>query len=134
YRRAAGTVPDGFQRLVRSLRGRTMVRVRSAPQCPAYWSRPHRARPRCCRHRPHDDLRRASTRVVHRLDRRGFRRGAQTTTARTAVVSMATGKEAATVGRVFCPVDMTGATWPRGSPRKEGCMGEELGVSRALVT
>jgi AraC-like DNA-binding protein len=46
---------------------------------------------------------------------------------------METVNDAANVVRVFCHVDMTGATLPNGSTSKEGCMVEELGVSRALV-
>ena len=46
---------------------------------------------------------------------------------------METVKDAANVVRVFRQVDMTGATLPSGSASKEGCMGEELDVSRAVV-
>jgi AraC-like DNA-binding protein len=46
---------------------------------------------------------------------------------------METVKDATNVVRVFRQVDMTGETLPGGSASKEGCMGEELDVSRAVV-
>ena len=68
HRRAIGALPDGFQRVVRSVLRRAMVLLR-CPQCrPADWPCPDGPRARRGGRGHDDDIRRQSTSVVHSVD------------------------------------------------------------------